>query len=162
VISTQPGLHRYLHTTPPGLLRLDAAAVATQARLDGQYLLRTADPHLSAEDIALGYKQLLEVEHGWRQDSRDVGSRRLSPGSGGRLPGGASTASRFSDLMRFRRQRYVRARAAPPSRRVGSSGPQPREGPRRAHRPVGGSSSAIARASSRLTYRPAAFTVRRG
>nr|WP_230210989.1 hypothetical protein [Streptomyces kaniharaensis] len=25
-----------------------------------------SDPHLSAEDIALGYKQLLEVERGWR------------------------------------------------------------------------------------------------
>jgi len=29
-------------------------------------LLRTSDPHLPAEDIALGYKQLLEVERGWR------------------------------------------------------------------------------------------------
>jgi hypothetical protein len=66
VISTKPGLHRYLRTTPSGLLRLDAAAVPADARLDGKYLLRTADPHLSAEDIALGYKQLLEVERGWR------------------------------------------------------------------------------------------------
>jgi hypothetical protein len=40
--------------------------VAADAKLDGKYLLRTADPHLSAEDIALGYKQLLEVERGWR------------------------------------------------------------------------------------------------
>jgi Transposase DDE domain len=66
VISTKPGLHRYLRTTPSGLLRLDAAAVTADARLDGKYLLRTADPHLSAEDIALGYKQLLDVERGWR------------------------------------------------------------------------------------------------
>ena len=66
MISTKPGLHRYLRTTPSGLLRLDAAKVAAEARLDGKYLLRTADPHLSAEDIALGYKQLLEVERGWR------------------------------------------------------------------------------------------------
>ena len=66
VISTKPGLHRYLRSTPSGLLRLDAAKVAAEARLDGKYLLRTADPHLSAEDIALGYKQLLEVERGWR------------------------------------------------------------------------------------------------
>ena len=36
------------------------------AKLDGNYLLRTGDPHLSTEDIALGYKQLLEVERGWR------------------------------------------------------------------------------------------------
>lgn len=27
---------------------------------------RCSDPKLSAEDIALGYKQLLEVERGWR------------------------------------------------------------------------------------------------
>jgi len=66
VISTRPGLHRFLRVTPKGLLRVDAAAVAADAKLDGKYLLRTADPHLSAEDIALGYKQLLEVERGWR------------------------------------------------------------------------------------------------
>ncbi len=66
VISTKPGLNRYLRTTPSGLLRLDAAAIAAEAKLDGKYLLRTSDPHLSAEDIAVGYKQLLEVERGWR------------------------------------------------------------------------------------------------
>jgi hypothetical protein len=65
-ISTKPGLNRFLRTTASGLLRLDAAAVAADARLDGKYLLRTSDPHLSSEDIALGYKQLLEVERGWR------------------------------------------------------------------------------------------------
>ena len=61
VISTKPGLARFLRVTPKGLLRVDAAAVAADAKLDGKYLLRTADPHLSAEDIALGYKQLLQV-----------------------------------------------------------------------------------------------------
>jgi hypothetical protein len=66
VISTKPGLARFLRTTPGGLLRVDAAKVAADAKLDGKYLLRTSDPHLSAEDIALGYKQLLEVERGWR------------------------------------------------------------------------------------------------
>jgi hypothetical protein len=66
VISTRPGLHRFLRVTPGGLLRVDAAAVAADAKLDGKYLLRTSDPHLTSEDIALGYKQLLEVERGWR------------------------------------------------------------------------------------------------
>ena len=66
VISTKPGLHRFLRVTPGGLLRVDAAKIATDAKLDGKYLLRTSDPHLSTEDIALGYKQLLEVERGWR------------------------------------------------------------------------------------------------
>jgi len=66
VISTKPGLHRYLRTTAGGLLRTDAQAVAAEEKLDGKYLLRSSDPTLSAEDIALGYKQLLEVERGWR------------------------------------------------------------------------------------------------
>jgi hypothetical protein len=66
VISTKPGLNRYLRVTPGGLLRADAAKVKAEENLDGKYLLRTSDPRLSAEDIALGYKQLLEVERGWR------------------------------------------------------------------------------------------------
>jgi hypothetical protein len=60
------GLRRFLRTTPAGKLRIDRAAVAAEARLDGKFLLRTSDPTLSAEDVALGYKQLLEVERGWR------------------------------------------------------------------------------------------------
>ncbi|WP_243436898.1 hypothetical protein [Streptomyces sp. FH025] len=43
-----------------------AAKIEAEENLDGKYLLRCSDPHLSAEDIALGYKQLLEVERGWR------------------------------------------------------------------------------------------------
>jgi transposase len=66
VISTKPGLNRYLRVTPGGLLRVDAAKIKAEENLDGKYLLRTSDPQLSAEDIALGYKQLLEVERGWR------------------------------------------------------------------------------------------------
>jgi hypothetical protein len=66
VISTKPGLNRFLRVTSNGLLRIDAAAIAGEEKLDGKYLLRSNDPHLSAEDIALGYKQLLEVERGWR------------------------------------------------------------------------------------------------
>jgi hypothetical protein len=66
VISTKPGLNRYLRVTPAGLLRVDKARVTAEAKLDGKYLLRSSDPHLSAEDIALGYKQLLQVERGWR------------------------------------------------------------------------------------------------
>jgi hypothetical protein len=66
VISTKPGLHRYLRVTAGGLLRIDAQAITAEEKLDGKYLLRSSDPSLSAEDIALGYKQLLEVERGWR------------------------------------------------------------------------------------------------
>ena len=66
VISTKPGLARYLRTTAGGLLRIDEAAIKAEERLDGKYLLRCSDPTLSAADIALGYKQRAEVERGWR------------------------------------------------------------------------------------------------
>ena len=66
VISTKPGLARFLRTTAGGLLRIDAEAIAADEKLDGKYLLRSSDPMLSPEDIALGYKQLSEVERGWR------------------------------------------------------------------------------------------------
>jgi hypothetical protein len=66
VISTKPGLNRFLRVTPGGLLRTDQRAIKAEQGLDGKYLLRSSDQHLSAEDIALGYKQLLQVERGWR------------------------------------------------------------------------------------------------
>src|SRR3954465_2441034 len=65
-ISAQPGPYRYLRRTPGGLLRVDRAKAATEAKLDGKYLLRCSDPTMSAADIAVGYKQLIQVERGWR------------------------------------------------------------------------------------------------
>jgi hypothetical protein len=65
-ISTGPGLNRYLRVTAGGVLRIDAAAIKAEENLDGKHLLRCSDPGLSAEDIALGYQQLLEVKRGWR------------------------------------------------------------------------------------------------
>jgi transposase len=65
-VRAKPGLARFLRVTPNGLLRIDRAAVAAEEKLDGKYLLRTSDPTLSAEDVALGYKQLIEVERAWR------------------------------------------------------------------------------------------------
>jgi hypothetical protein len=65
-VSMMPGLNRFLRVTPGGLLRADRARAAAEENLDGKYLLRSADPRMTAEDIAAGYKQLLEVERGWR------------------------------------------------------------------------------------------------
>ena len=64
VISTKPGLARFLRATAAGLLSIDAEAVSADEKLDGKYLLRTSDPSLSPEDIALGCDQLAEVERG--------------------------------------------------------------------------------------------------
>jgi transposase len=57
---------RYVKQSSTGRLSVNAAVLHEEARLDGKYLLRCSDDTLSAEDIALGYKQLLEVERGWR------------------------------------------------------------------------------------------------
>jgi transposase len=65
-LQAKRGLKRFLRQTPGGLLRVDRAAVNAEAHLDGKFLLRSSDPTLTAEDIALGYKQLLQVERGWR------------------------------------------------------------------------------------------------
>ena len=65
-LKTKRGLARFLRTTSTGLLRIDRGAVSAEEHLDGKYLLRSSDPTLSAEDIALGYKQLLQVERAWR------------------------------------------------------------------------------------------------
>src|SRR5512144_134232 len=80
-LSTKPAFKRFLRRTPAGKLRIDQAAVAREAKLDGKYLLRTSDETLSPEDLALGYKALYEVERGWRDlkstiDLRPVHHRR--------------------------------------------------------------------------------------
>ncbi len=61
-----PALGRWLRQTPSGRLQLDRVKITAEARLDGKYLLSTSDPDLSAEDVALGYKNLLEAERGFR------------------------------------------------------------------------------------------------
>lgn len=81
-LKARPAYNRFLRTTPKtGLLRIDRAAVNADTKLDGKFLLRTSDPTLTAEDVALGYKQLLQVERGWRDlklylDLRPVYHRR--------------------------------------------------------------------------------------
>ncbi|MCA1680388.1 MAG: IS1634 family transposase [Actinobacteria bacterium] len=61
-----PTLGRYVRLTPTGRLRIDRAKVAAEKRLDGKFLLSTSDPEISAEDVALGYKNLLQAERSFR------------------------------------------------------------------------------------------------
>ncbi|QZA32175.1 IS1634 family transposase [Hydrogenibacillus sp. N12] len=65
-LRSHPTLGRYLTQTPRGELRVDMRKVKAEERLDGKYLLRTSDDTLSAGDVALGYKQLIEVEAAFR------------------------------------------------------------------------------------------------
>ena len=59
-------LGRYLRQLKNGALRIDRKKVKAEAHLDGKYLLSTSDDSLNPEDVALGYKQLMEVERAFR------------------------------------------------------------------------------------------------
>ena len=59
-------LGRYLRQLKGGGLRVNHTKVRAEERLDGKYLLSSSDESLTAEEIALGYKQLLEVERAFR------------------------------------------------------------------------------------------------
>ena len=74
-LKTKPGLRRYLRRTNGGLLRVDAAAIKRESHLDGKWLLRTSDSTLTPEDLAAAYKQLLQVERGWRDMKGALGLR---------------------------------------------------------------------------------------
>jgi transposase len=63
---SHPTYGRYLKLDRHGQPHIDRRKVAEEARLDGKYLLRTSDDTLSAADVALGYKQLAEVEQAFR------------------------------------------------------------------------------------------------
>ena len=78
-ISTMPGLNRFLRVTPGGLLRTDKAKIKAEENLDGKYLLRCADPQLSAEDIAAR----LQAAAGSRAR---LAGHETGPGPAARLP----------------------------------------------------------------------------
>ncbi|GAB3157940.1 IS1634 family transposase [Microbispora hainanensis] len=62
-----PSLGRWLKQHPStGRLSIDAVKVKAEANLDGKYLIATSDPDLTPEDVALGYKNLLEAEAAFR------------------------------------------------------------------------------------------------
>ncbi len=65
LLLAHPSLGRYL-ARRHGRLAVDQAKVRAEEHVDGKFLLSSSDDSLSAEDIALGYKQLIEVERGWR------------------------------------------------------------------------------------------------
>jgi transposase len=58
---------RYVGETEHGKLFVDLSAVRDAERFDGMWVVTSNDDTLSAEDLALGYKQLMRVEMCWRQ-----------------------------------------------------------------------------------------------
>lgn len=75
-----PAYGRFLKQFADGRLVIDRANVKAAERLDGKYLLRTSDDTLSAEDVALGYKQLIEIEDAFRTLKQTLELRPVYPG----------------------------------------------------------------------------------
>lgn len=65
-LRTHPTYGKYLRQLKDGTLKLDKQAIRDAEKYDGKYLIRTSDDTLSAEDVALGYKQLVDVEDAFR------------------------------------------------------------------------------------------------
>jgi transposase len=55
-----------------GTVELDKRKIAAEERLDGKYLIKTSDDTLSLSDIVLGYKQLHDIERGFRTLKSDL------------------------------------------------------------------------------------------
>jgi transposase len=65
LLIAHPSLGRYL-SRRRGRLVVDQQKVRAEERVDGKFLLSSSDDSLAADEIALGYKQLIEVERDWR------------------------------------------------------------------------------------------------
>ena len=57
---------KYLRQLKTGEIKIDKGKIKEEAHLDGKYIISTSDDTLSPEDVALGYKQLMEVERAFR------------------------------------------------------------------------------------------------
>jgi transposase len=57
---------RYLRQLKTGAIKIDKGKIKEETHLDGKYIIATSDDTLTPEDVALGYKQLMEVERAFR------------------------------------------------------------------------------------------------
>ena len=68
---------RFIKTNKNGQPRIDRQKVREEAKLDGRYLVRTSDDTLLAGDVALGYRQLAEVESAFRSLKHELDLRPI-------------------------------------------------------------------------------------
>ena len=66
----------YLRKLKNGDLRINRMAIRERAKRDGLWVIHSNDDELSAEDLALAYKQLVRVEEAWKTMKSDL---RLRP-----------------------------------------------------------------------------------
>jgi transposase len=73
---THPTMRRFI-TRRHGRLAIDRRKVHDDEHLDGKFLISSSDDDLSAEEIAIYYKQLIEVEACWRDQKHILDLRPI-------------------------------------------------------------------------------------
>jgi hypothetical protein len=73
---THPTLKRYLHRRR-GRLEIDRTVAPEEEQLDGKFLISSSDDELTADQLALYYKQLKEVERAWRDQKHVLDLRPI-------------------------------------------------------------------------------------
>ena len=73
---THPSFRRYL-TRRGGRLQIDRSVARAAEQLDGKFLISSSDDDLSADELALDYKQLKEVERAWRDQKHILDLRPI-------------------------------------------------------------------------------------
>lgn len=75
----------YLRRLQNGELRLSRKAIREKEKRDGLWVIHTNDEELSAEDLALAYKQLVRVEETWKTMKSVIEIRPVFHRSEGRI-----------------------------------------------------------------------------
>lgn len=66
---------RYIRQLKDGRLKLNKMKIKEDAKYDGKYLILTSDDMLPAEDVAIVYKQLVDIENAFRTLKQDLAIR---------------------------------------------------------------------------------------
>jgi len=66
---------RYIRQLKDGRLKLNKMQIREDTKYDGKYLMLTSDDMMPAEDVALGYKQLVDIENAFRTLKQDLSIR---------------------------------------------------------------------------------------
>jgi hypothetical protein len=84
-LASHPVYGRYLKTGADGKLKIDKDKVSAEERLDGKFLIKTSDDTLSLSDMVLGYKQLHDIERGFRTLKSELELRPVYHRKSGRI-----------------------------------------------------------------------------
>jgi len=68
---------RYIRQLKDGRLKLNKMKIRKDEKYDGKYIMKTSDDMMEASDVALGYKQLIDIETAFRTLKQDLSIRPI-------------------------------------------------------------------------------------